>query len=167
MLLVIQTSVRFMWMACQPCYCHICEGSGQNEIVFFKEMKGWQREPDNDQGTQAGAVLELILLTLHFACIITHSLSGTLLYSVTLHLFSFLPHFPFILDLLYWWWWWVPLYNTKLSVRNTKQNWDRFFTLHRSLWRIAPFDKSIVLHSAPQVCFVHLFGSSESPHQPS
>lgn len=39
MLLVIQTSVSFMWMACQPYYCHICEGSGQNEIVFLRKWK--------------------------------------------------------------------------------------------------------------------------------
>lgn len=94
------------------------------------------------------------------ACIITHSLSATLPYSVTLCLFSFLPHSPFILDLLSWWlwWWWVSLYDTELSVRNTMQSWNRFSTLPRLLWRIALLLKSTtqLTHSASYVCFVSL-----------
>lgn len=91
-----------------------------------------------DQGTEAGGRLRVDPACTALAFIITHSLSATFPYSVTLCLFSILLRSPFILDLLSWLWW-VSLYDMELSVRNTKQNWDRFSTLHRSLWRIAPF----------------------------
>lgn len=157
-------------MAYQLGSFHLCDREVDGFIdlfiffaLFTKGMKWWQSEADTGRGSLGVDPARAAL-----ACIIAHSLSATLPYSVTLRLFSFLPHSPFILDLLSWWWW-VSLYDMELSVRNTKQNWDRFSTLHRSLWRIAPFVKSTVLltHSAPQVCYVPRLGPLEPPHQPS
>lgn len=65
-----------------------------------------------------------------FKCM--HYPSASLLYSVTLVSFLSSHVVFFILDLLSWRWWWVSLYNMKLRVRDTKQKWDRFSTLHRS-----------------------------------
>lgn len=142
------TSAPFMWMACQLGSFHLCDREADGIVDCFclfswrrwkdgrVKRAGWSRE--TGRGSLGVDPAHAAL-----ACIITHSLSATLPCSVTLCLFSFLPHSPFILDLLSWWrWWrrwWVSLYDTERSVRNTKQNWDRFSTLHRSLWRIAPF----------------------------
>lgn len=131
-------------------------------FYFMKEMKGWQSEAG---GLMEGHSLADDLARAALAGIITHSLSATQPHSFTLCLLSFLPHSPFILDLLSWWrqrWWWVSLHDTELGVSNTIQNWDRFSTLHRSPQRITPFVKSAVLraHFALQVCLVPLFGAT-------
>lgn len=121
---------------------------------------GWSR----DKG--GGADLESALLTLHLhALSLIQCLPPSLILSLSVS-FSFLPHSPFILDLLSWWWW-VSLHDTELSVRNTKQNWDRFSTLHRSLRRIALFLESTMLfaHSANQICFCTFVEPPCAQHQ--
>lgn len=41
--------------------------------------------------------------------------------------------------------WWVSLYHTEISVRNTKQNWDRFSTLHSLYPFSCPLWGSLIL----------------------
>lgn len=123
---------------------------------FLAEMKGLEGSGLADQGTRGVAVLKSLLLMLHLhALSLIHCLPHSLILSLCLS--SFLLHSPFILDLLSWRWWVSP-YDMELSVRNTKPSWDRFSTLHRSLWRTAPFLKSTVLfaQSASRVRLVPL-----------
>lgn len=175
----VNYQVTFCWIpshklhissACQlEFFSAVWQRSGRTRrlfrFYFMKEMKGWQSEAG---GLMEGHSLADDPARAALAGIITHSLPATLPHSFTLCLLSFLPHSPFILDLLSWWrqrWWWVSLHDTELGVRNTIQNWDRFSTLHRSLQRITPFVKSAVLraHFAPQVCLVPLFGATWAP----
>lgn len=106
----------------------------QIAVLFpLKDIKRSSECSDKaDRGTREGAVFESALPFSAFSRITALSLSAIFPYSVALRLSSFLPHGPFIPDLLF-----CSLYDTELSARNTKQNWDRFSTPHRSLCPLA------------------------------
>ncbi|MEQ2220190.1 hypothetical protein ILYODFUR_002834 [Ilyodon furcidens] len=75
--------------------------------------------------------------------------------------FSFLPHSPFILDLLSWWWW-VSLYNMELGVENTKAEVGQI--LHAAQITLEDFSLlccSLMLHH--KFCCVPLLEPHVSP----
>lgn len=143
----------FICMACQISPSHWCDREGDS-FFFLKEMKERRSEASRlIKGHGEGQCWSRSCS--RCTCMHYHSFTvchpPLFCHSLSLFLpptFSFHPRPTFLVVGV--------VLRLELSERNTKQNWDRFSMLHRSLWWIASFHVSTVMfpHSAPQVCFV-------------
>lgn len=103
----------FMCIAYHITSFHWCDREADRNVDCFAFPEGDERMAERSgQADLRKGSLGVSPAHAALGCIITHSLSATLPYSVTCCLFSFLPHSPFIFDLLSWWLW-VSLYDTE------------------------------------------------------